>query len=320
MANHRHFHINGKENKDTGFGASSENTGGRFLNKDGTMNMRRDGVTIFQKFSVYQAMLTMPLFKFISIIFIFYAAINLLFAGIYLAIGVEQLEGIKNVSLWQNFKQVFYFSTQTFTTVGYGRISPVGDAANIMSSIEALIGFLSFAIATGLIYGRFARPRAHIVFSDEAVIGPFHGHRGLMFQIASYKDKHTLTDVEIVINLGMYVTEADKPPAYKFFRLDLERDKIESLVMNWTIVHPIDEKSPLHGFTAEDMKNADVELYVLVRGFDEVFSTVVQKRTSYTYNEILFNRKFSPMYRESEDGKTTILEMQKLNSHVEVKV
>jgi inward rectifier potassium channel len=89
--------------------------------------------------------------------------------------------------------------------------------------------------------------------------------------------------------------------------------------MNWTIVHPIDEKSPLHGLNAEYLKHADVELYVLVRGFDEVFSSVVQQRTSYTYPEILFNRKFTTMYRESEDGKTSILELNKLDDHVPVK-
>lgn len=319
MVNHLHIHNKAKENKDTGFGSNTENTGGRFLNKDGTMNMRREGVNIFKRFSVYQAALTMPLWKFISVILIFYAVINLVFTGIYIGIGIQELDGLKTDGVWNNFKQVFYFSTQTFTTVGYGRVSPVGDAANIVSSLEALTGFMSFAIATGLIYGRFARPKPHLLFSNEAVIGPFHHHKALMFQMASYKDKHTLTDVEIVINLGMYTTEEGKQPSYKFFRLDLERDKIESLVMNWTVVHPIDEKSPLFGYTAEDMKKADVELYVLVRGFDEVFATVVQQRTSYTYNEILHNRKFSAMYKESEDGRTTILQLQKLNNHFEVK-
>ena len=88
--------------------------------------------------------------------------------------------------------------------------------------------------------------------------------------------------------------------------------------MAWTVVHPIDETSPFNGFTQTDMETGDVELYVMLRGFDEVFSTYVQQRTSYTFNEILFNRKFVPMYRESEDGRTTILELHKLNAHNEV--
>jgi inward rectifier potassium channel len=318
--NHRHLHILSKENKDTGFGTNAADSyGGRFLNKDGTMNMRRDGISIFKKISIFHRMLTMPLWRFITVILLFYFAINLAFAVIYIVIGVEQLEGIRSAGIWQNFKQVFYFSTQTFTTVGYGRVSPVGDAANVISSIEALTGFLSFAIATGLIYGRFARPRSYLVFSENALISPFGDKTALMFRLASYKDNHNLTDVDVLINLGMLVSENGNKPEYKFYRIELERSKIESLVMNWTIVHPIDEKSPLFGLTAEDMKNADVELYILIRGYDEVFSSVVQQRTSYIYSEILHNRKFTPMYRESEDGKTSILEMDKLDDHVAVK-
>jgi inward rectifier potassium channel len=87
--------------------------------------------------------------------------------------------------------------------------------------------------------------------------------------------------------------------------------------MNWTVVHPLDDKSPLQGFCWEDMQAADVEIYVLIRGFDDVYSNFVQRRTSYTYDEIKFNRKFVPMYRESKDGKTTILELHKLNEYVE---
>ena len=138
-----------------------------------------------------------------------------------------------------------------------------------------------------------------------------------MFRFAAFKDKHTLTDLEIRVNTGLLALEKDKPD-YKYFTLELERTKVESLPMNWTVVHPIDEKSPFYGFTQEDMQAADVELYVSLRGFDDVFSNYVQQRTSYTFNEILFNRKFVPMYRESDDGNTTILELHKLNIHKEV--
>jgi len=148
------------------------------------------------------------------------------------------------------------------------------------------------------------------------LVSPFHDHKGLMFRIVSYKDKHVLTDVEIIVNLGMLVTENGKS-SYRFFRLDLERSRIESLIANWTIVHPIDDKSPLYGMNAEDYKNADVELYVLIRGFDEVFSSVVQKRTSYIFSEIKFHKKFASMARETENGN--VLELHKLNDVVEAK-
>src|SRR5262249_37417695 len=106
---------------------------------------------------------------------------------------------------------------------------------------------------------------------------------------------------------------------YRYYDLNLERNKVESLPMNWTVVHPIDEASPLLGFLEDDMEAADVEIYVLIRGFDDVYSNFVQQRTSYTYQEIRFDRKFVPMYRESEDGRTTILELQKLNEYVDLK-
>ncbi len=139
-----------------------------------------------------------------------------------------------------------------------------------------------------------------------------------MFRFASYKDNHTLTNVEIKVNLALKVNENDAD-TYKFYDLDLERNRVDSLPMNWTVVHPIDDKSPLAAFNSEDMKTGDVEIYVLIRGFDDVYSNIVLQRTSYTYDEIRFNRKFLPMYRESADGKTTILELHKLNQSVEVK-
>ena len=303
-----------KQNNDTGFASNSNDTGGRFINKDGSFNLVKEGMSFRKRFSIFNDMLNLPQWKFIAIIFIFFISINIIFTSIYFLIGAGQFDGVSGGGGWKNFRELFYFSTQTITTVGYGHIYPVGDAANIVAGIEALTGFLSLAIATGLIYGRFSKPRSYLIFSDHALISPYKEGTGLMFRFAAYKDKHALTDLEIRINAGLLLVENDKPD-YKYFTLSLERSKVENMPMSWTVVHPIDENSPFYGFTEEDMKNADTELYVLLRGFDDVFSNYVQQRTSYTFNEILFNRKFVPMYRESEDGKTTILELHKLNIH-----
>ena len=141
-----------------------------------------------------------------------------------------------------------------------------------------------------------------------------------MFRFAPYKDNHTLTDVQIRVNIGLKVIQDDLTEEYRYYDLALERTKVESLPLNWTVVHPIDENSPLKGFTYKDMEAADVELYVLIRGFDDVYSNFVQQRTSYTYHEIKFNGKFVPMYRESEDGRTTILELNKLNAYEDLSI
>lgn len=307
-----------KTNNDTGFGTNASSYGGRFINRDGTFNLRKEGISFMNRYSIYHHMLTLPRWKFAGVIVLFYLSINLVFAGLYLLIGIDQFQGVIATAPWGKFKEAYFFSTETFTTVGYGRVNPVGDGANLVAAIEAMMGFLSFALATGLMYGRFARPRAFLIFSNLALVSPYKGGKALMFRFASYKDKHTLTDVEIRVNIGLQVQLDGRPAEYRYYDLALERTRVESLPMNWTVVHPLDEKSPLNGLTFEDMRSSDVELYVLIRGFDDVYSNVVQQRTSYTYHEIKFDAKFVPMYHESEDGKTTILELHRLNEHVDL--
>jgi inward rectifier potassium channel len=319
MALHKRVNPSSRINNDTGFGTNASSYGGRFINRDGTFNMRKEGMPFWARFSIYHSMLNLPRWKFISVIIIFYFLINVFYTGIYLLIGIHEFQGMLANDPWGKIKEVFYFSTQTFTTVGYGRMNPIGDAANVVAAIEAMSGFLSFAIATGLIYGRFSKPKSYLLFSDFALIAPFKDKTGLMFRFASYKDNHILTDVEIKVNIGLQLQENGNA-VYRYYDLHLERERVDSLPMNWTVVHPIDDQSPLIGFSFDDMKAADVELYVLIRGFDDVYSSNVLQRTSYTYGEILFNKKFVPMYHESDDGKTTILELHKLNQLAEVPV
>lgn len=306
-----------KTNNDTGFGSNASSYGGRFINKDGSFNLKREGISFLDRFSIFQRMQALPRWKFLLIIVLFFVLINLLFTIAYLLVGPEQFTGMVSNSYWTRVKEIYYFSTETFTTVGYGRVNPVGDAANIIAGLEAMSGFLSFAVVTGLIYGRFAKPRPFLAFSDHAIVSPYRGKTALMFRFATYKDHHALTDVSIKVSLAARVEENGNAE-YKFYTLSLERDKIDNLPMNWTVVHPIDETSPLYGFTYEDAINADLELYILITGFDDVFSASVLQRTSYTCHEMKFDVKFVPMYRESEDGKTTILEMHKLNDMINI--
>ncbi len=317
MANNKKISSLLQANNDTGFSNKSDTASARFVNKDGSFNIRKTGLGFLNRFSIFQFMLTIPRWKFMGIILAFYVVINLLFTSIYLLVGTDQLQGMIGADSWVKFKEVYFFSTQTLTTVGYGRVNPIGDGVNIIASIESLTGLLSLAIATGLIYGRFARPRAYLIFSDHALISPYRGKTALMFRFVNYKNNHSHTDVEVKVNVGMNVAQNGEP-VYQYFTLKLEREKVESLPMSWTVVHPIDDDSPFNGFTHEDMKAADMEVYVLIRGFDDIFSDMVQQRSSYTYHEILFNRKFSKMFHESEDGQTTILELDKLSHHHEV--
>lgn len=304
-------------NNDTGFGSNASGYGGRFVNKDGTFNVKIDGASFRLRFSIYQSMINMPRWKFSSAIVLFFVLINILFTALYVWLGTKNFQGFVANTEWGKIKELYFFSTETFTTVGYGRVNPIGDGVNLVASFEAMTGFLSFAIATGLIYGRFAKPKAFLVFSHHAVIAPFQNKTGLMFRVAPYKNGHVLTDVQLRVTMAMQVEEGGKVTA-QFYTLNLERSRVDSLMMNWTVVHPLDEESPLYGYTPEDMKNADVEIYILIRGFDEVYANTVQQRTSYTFDEIIHNAKFTPMYHESEDGKTTIFELNKLNEYVQL--
>jgi inward rectifier potassium channel len=310
-------HVQLKSNEDTGFGTNPDDYGGRFVNKDGSFNVKKEGLPFFQRFSLYHTMLNIPTWKFYGTLFAFYLTVNLIFACIYFIIGASQFQGILATGLDGTFKEMFFFSTETFTTVGYGRVNPVGNAANSVAAIESMLGFLSFAIATGLLYGRFSKPKAFLLFSKHALISPYRDGKALMFRFVAYKENHTLTNLDIKVNAALVLANNGKSVS-KFYDLDLERSHVESLAMNWTIVHPLNSESPLFEYTADDMKKNDLEIYVSVRAFDDVYSNVVQQRTSYTYNEILFDRKFIQMYRESKDGKTTIVELDKLHEHRQV--
>src|SRR5579871_5586437 len=238
MATHKRVHLSSKVNNDTGFGNSTTNVGGRFINRDGSFNLEKEGLPVWERYSIYHSMLNMPRWKFILVIAIFYLTVNLFFSVIYAFIGADEFQGMIARTPWQKFKEIYFFSTETFTTVGYGRVNPVGDGANFVASIEAISGFLSLAIFTGLMYGRFSKPKAFLMFSDHALVSPYRDKTALMFRFVSYKDNHVLTDVEVKVTIGLQQTENNKTE-YKFYSLDLERQRVDSLPMNFTVVHPL---------------------------------------------------------------------------------
>ncbi len=304
-------------NPDTGFGTQAGRIGGRFINRDGSVNIRKTGLPFWKRISVYSYLLELSWTQFIAVIILFYVLVNVLFTALYLLAGTDQLQGFIATTQWGKIKETFFFSTQSFTTVGYGRINPVGEGADIISSIETMSGWLFFAIVTGLLYGRFTRPKAYIEFSENALVSPYKAGVGLMFRMAPYKNIHQLTDARVAVNISLLVTENGEA-GYKFYQLKLERSRIDMFNMNWTVVHPIDEESPLYNFTKNDLGASDFEVMVQVTGFDPIFSDQVLQLTSYTYKEIVWGAKFTSMYHQSEDGSTTILELDKLSQYEKV--
>lgn len=313
MFKSRRINPKAKSEINTGFGINSSDYGGRFVNKNGQPNIERRGLGYFEKISWYHVLLEMPRIQFLSVILLFYLTINLLFGFIYFSMGSDKLSGIISHTPLKKFEEAFFFSCQTFTTVGYGRINPIGFIASGLSSLEALIGLLCLAVVTGLLYGRFSRPKAFIRFSNNAVLAPFQNGKAIMFRIAPYKNT-TLTDVEAKVTLGLIVEE-DGKMINKFYQLPLEYNMVNSLSLSWTIVHPINETSPFYNFTKEDYENSEGEILVFVKAFDDLFSNTVVTRSSYTLNEIVIGAKFQPMYHKSSNKNKTQLHLNKINSY-----
>lgn len=311
----KHFHSNRFKNlENTGFGPNSTIEGARLTNKDGSTNLRKTGLPFWERISVYHTLLRMKPTNFLLCVLLLYTSVNLFFASLYFFIGIEHLSGAgTSASLFEQFMDAFFFSSQTLTTVGYGHVAPMGMAANAVAAIESLVGILIFALVTGLIYGRFARPRAYIVFSNNLLVSPYKGGRALMLRIATYKNNH-LTDVEATVTIAIHIEENGKPVT-RFYPLPLEYPRVNSLALSWTIVHPIDDKSPLYGYSEEDMINSKMELIVSIKAFDDHFSNIVQQRTSYTYREMVYGARFLPMFQRAPSGSHTILQLDKVNAY-----
>lgn len=319
MALLHRLNIKAKSLVNTGFGSSASSSGGRFINKDGSVNATKKGVGILDRISWYHTMLDMPSWKFLSILLLFYISINFVFALLYFGIGIEHLNGIQTTDdQWTQFGQAYFFSAQTFTTVGYGHISPTGFYTSALSSAEALMGLLSFAIATGLFFGRFSKPSVFLKFSHHALIAPFNNGKALMFRLAPYKNTNYI-DAEVSVTLGMQVEE-NGVMTNKFYSLDLEYQKINSLALSWTLVHPITIESPLYGLGALDYDSISGEIIVIIKTFDDMFSTTVATRTSYVFEEVVYGAKFKPMYTKSKDNRSTVLNLGLLDTFDKVTI
>lgn len=313
VAKLRRIYSKARTQINSGFGSNTSDYGGRFINKDGKPNIRKEGLGFFERISWFHTMLQMRPWKFMTVLMLFFVVINIFFACIYFAIGVEHLGGVRAGNTLEEFGEAFFFSAQTFTTVGYGRISPTGFLDSMLASLEALLGLLYFALASGLFYGRFSRPRAYLRFSKNMVLAPFQGGNAIMLRVAPYKN-NSLTDAEAKLIAGLML-DVNGKLTNQFFPLKLEYNSVNSLTLSWTIVHPIDEESPFYNFTEDDFRNTQGEIIVFLKAFDDMFSNTVVGRSSYTMNELVIGAKFIPMFHRSDENGFTILDFDKLDAH-----
>ncbi|HEY3252189.1 MAG TPA: ion channel [Ignavibacteria bacterium] len=296
---------NGVEVQNLGLSNRDITKGERLMKRDGTFNSRRVGLQFLETFNFYHYLVTVSWWKFSLIILSGYIALNCLFAIVYYLLGVDtHLVGVIAANEIQKFFEAFFFSAQSFTTVGYGRISPVGFWASSVAAFESLVGLMCLAIATGLFYGRFSRPVAKILFSEKALIAPFEDVTGFQFRMAN-KNRSEIIDVEVRVMFSvMEVIEG--APSRKFYNLKLEYNKINFFSLVWTVNHPINEKSPLYGLTNTDLTRGQAEFIILLQGYDDTFSQNVHARNSYRYDEIVWGAKFTNIYGFDEKNRTIV--------------
>ncbi|MCU0381710.1 MAG: transporter [Chitinophagaceae bacterium] len=262
----------------TGYGVNPSWTGGRFLHKNGRPNVERRGLGWIKRHSWYHTFLQLSRWKFFGVLLVIYISINLVFATLYFFIG----------------------------------ISPVGLVTSSLATFEAFLGLLNFAIATGLFYGRFSRPQAFIHFSHNALIAPYQDGIALMFRLAPYKNNY-LSNAHVKLTLARTEDEGGKAVS-RFYTLPLEIERINTLNLSWTVVHPIHEQSPLYGTTLGDWMQSQSEILVFLEAFDDTFSNTVIARASYAGDELVVGARFVPMYHKSTDGSVTVMELDMLNA------
>jgi inward rectifier potassium channel len=291
----------GEDTRDLGFGRRvAEQTRTRFLNRDGSFNVRRAGLPFLRSLSAYHALLTISWPRFFLLSALAYFVTNILFAGAYLLCGPGALAGSKATGLAGRFAEAFFFSVQTLATIGYGVLSPNGLIPNMLSALEALFGLMGFALITGILFSRFSRPTPHIVFSEKAVVAPFREGQALMFRIANERSNQ-LTDLQAKVTLS----RMEGPPGAqvrRFHLLNLDRPQVLFFPLHWVVVHPIDEQSPLRGVSAEEFQAADSEILILISAMDETFFQTVHVRSSYKPDEVAWGMKFADMFLRTEDG------------------
>ena len=283
----------------------------RLLNRDGTFNARRAGLGFFESQSAYHTALAMTWPKFLVTSTAVYLAINALFAIAYLLCGPEALVGAPMSQLGGPFGRAFFFSIETFATIGYGNISPIGVLPHSVMVVESLTGLMSQALITGLLFARFARPTAAIRFSSQMVVAPYRGGRGLMFRIVN-KRENQIIDLSARVNCS-WLEPTPAGPVRRFKLLELERSTVMLFPLAWTIVHPINEQSPLRGLTDADLRAQDFEFIVLMTGIDETFAQQVNSRTSYRASEIMWGARFRNIFNPADERGRLSVDVDRLD-------
>jgi inward rectifier potassium channel len=285
------------QNVDLGLGSKviQENEN-RLVNKDGSFTMKRKGVFNRGAFSPYHAILKTTWPRFYFSILGYLLSLVFIFSLLFLACGPHAFFGIENISIGKRFIEIIFFSIQILSA-GASPIYPIILAAKIIQGAESVIGLLGFALAAGLVFARFSNPSTKIIFSKNAVITPYKDLTALIFRIINGRSNEL-----VQLSVSLVVVLRDHENIRRFHPLTLERSEVDSFAVNWTIVHPIDEQSPLFHMSQDEFIKSQPEFVVSLTAVDEDLSKQVYVRHSYLGSEVVFGKKFKSILEHDAKG------------------
>ncbi|NJL23255.1 MAG: ATP-sensitive inward rectifier potassium channel 10 [Leptolyngbyaceae cyanobacterium SM1_3_5] len=273
----------------------------RLVNRSGSKTgIVRVGAKMARWRDPYHLLLTLSWVQYLILTFISFVAANALFAFLYLLGG----DGIANAQPG-SFPDAFFFSVQTMASIGYGAMYPTTTWANLVVTIEALTGLLGLAMATGLMFARFARPTARVLFSKNAVITVQDGLPTLMLRAANQRHNQVI-EAQTRMTLVRNVTTPEGEFMRRFYDMKLVRSQTPVFVLTWTMIHPIDSDSPLYDLTPEDLAEIEAEVVVTLTGLDETFAQTIHARYSYIASEIQWNMRFEDILSRLPDGRRAV--------------
>lgn len=282
---------------------ASDRTKRRLVNHDGTMNISK-GKNGHWYGDLYHRMVSSSWSTFVSVFLLTYLFTNLFFGFLYWLVPQGQFEGMNGAQVsYSHFWECFFFSVQTFGTIGYGRMSPVGFTSNWISTIESMISLFLVALGTGMVFARFSKPIAKIIFSRRAVIRNFEDGPWFMFRLANERQNH-ITDARVKVTF-VYDEEGT---GYRTFKdLDLELSVNPIFALSWVIAHPINERSPMYGLSLDDLNKKNAEMIVTFSGTDTTLSQTVYSKFSYIVADIMMDHDFVDVIARNENGTLMLM-------------
>jgi inward rectifier potassium channel len=280
----------------------------RTFEPSGAFNTVRVGVTN-RHHDVYHYLLTTSWPRFCALIGGVYVAVNAAFAALYLADGAG-ITGAQPGS----FADAFFFSVHTMATIGYGSMVPSTPYTNALVAFEALFGLMAFAMATGLMFAKFSRPTARVVWSRVALVTPRNGVPHLVFRVANARENQ-IVEANMRVVMLAFETTAEGERIRRFHDLHLVRAQNPIFALTWLVMHPIDERSPLHGRSKADLEAMRAEILAILIGIDGTFAQTIHARNSYTMDEIVEGARFADVIRELPDGRREV-DLSRIHDYV----